>query len=235
MLSPDTRTIAIDLFRPPAGYRLDQAVLTSYSLDLEALLALPLAVLAHADGGLDELLSDPLLLLEALREAGDRIHLFVDQGGIAIPRSERPVYALLEASVHPVRAPNGGAFHPKVWVARFVDDNGAPLLRVVVLSRNLTFDRSWDLALASEGAPGGKRRRKQSRALGTLLRALPKFTTQPVPQTVATSLLALAEEVERTLFLSPEGFSDAVSFHALGLGAISRQSGSLGAELAMSV
>ena len=70
MLSPDTRTIAIDLLRPPAGCRLDKAVLTTYSLDLEALLALPLAVLAHADGGMEELLADPLLLLEALRQAG---------------------------------------------------------------------------------------------------------------------------------------------------------------------
>ena len=66
------------------------------------------------------MLADPLLLTQALREAGDRIHVFVDETGIAIPGKERELYAMLESSVHPVRAPNGGVFHPKVWVARFM-------------------------------------------------------------------------------------------------------------------
>ena len=118
MLSPQARTVAMELLRPPPGLRLDLAVLTTYTLDLEALLALPLAAMAHADGGVEKLLEDPLLLLQALREAGDRIHVFVDETGIAVPRRERELYATLEESVHPVRAPGGGVFHPKVWLAR---------------------------------------------------------------------------------------------------------------------
>jgi hypothetical protein len=47
MLSPDQRTVAMDMPRPPAGYRIDQAVLTTYTLDLDV----PLAVLAHFDRG----------------------------------------------------------------------------------------------------------------------------------------------------------------------------------------
>ena len=46
MLPPDSRTTAFELIRPPSGYRLDFAVLTTYTLDLEALLVLPLSV-AH--------------------------------------------------------------------------------------------------------------------------------------------------------------------------------------------
>ena len=80
MLSPDSRTVAFDLLRPPAGYNLDFALLTTYTLDLEALLALPLSLVARADNGLEDLLADPLLLLEALRRAGERIHVFVDRG-----------------------------------------------------------------------------------------------------------------------------------------------------------
>ena len=166
MLSTDARAIAMDLLRPPPGYRLDRAVLTTYSLDLEALLALPLAVLAHADSSINELLEDPLLLIQALREAGDRISVFVDEAGIGIPRAARPLYAMLESSVHPVRAPNGGVFHPKVWLARFNHDVDEPLLRIAVLSRNLTFDRSWDIALTSDGQPAAKRRSSHSRDLG---------------------------------------------------------------------
>ena len=60
MLSPDSRTVAFDLLRPPAGYDLDFALLTTYTLDLEALLALPLGLVARADNGLEDLLADPL-------------------------------------------------------------------------------------------------------------------------------------------------------------------------------
>ena len=102
MLSPELRTVAMDLLRPPPGRRLDLVVLTTYTLDLEALLAVPLAVVAHSDSSVDKLLEDPLLILQGLREAGDRIHVFVDETGIAVPRRKRELYATLEDSVHPV-------------------------------------------------------------------------------------------------------------------------------------
>ena len=217
MLSPDTRTVAFDLLRPPPGHRLDLAVLTTYTLDLEALLALPLGVLAHAEGGMEDMLADPLLLTQALREAGDRIHVFVDKAGIAIPGKKRRLYAMLESSVHPVRVPNGGAFHPKVWVARFMANNETALLRVAVLSRNLTFDRSWDIALASEASPMPRQRAKPSRPLSELLRELPNLTTEELEPRVAKRMKALADEAGRTRFPSPEGFEDPVEFHVLGL------------------
>lgn len=216
MLSPDARVVAMDLLKPPTGYRLDRTILTTYSLDLEVLLTLPLAVLAHAEGGVDKLLEDPLLLLEALREAGERIQVFVDEGGIAIPGSSRALYAALESSVHPVRAPNGGAFHPKVWVARFVAEDQPPLLRVSVGSRNLTHDRSWDIALATEAEPGRKTV-PESAGLGALIRALPGLMNETQNKTFNDAVNALAREVERTAFPAPEGFSSPVTFHGLGL------------------
>ena len=217
MLAPDVRVVAIDLLRPPPGYHLDQALLTTYSLDLETLLALPLAVLAHADQGVDALLADPLLLVEALREAGSRLHVFVDEDGMAVPRAARELYALLEPCVHPVRAPNGGAFHPKVWIARFVDDDHDVRLRVAVLSRNLTFDRSWDIALVSEAVPAAKRKSRSSRDLARLLSALPDLATLELPEDVRATLEALAGEIGRTRFPSPEGFWDPIVLHTLGL------------------
>lgn len=218
MLSPEARLVAVDLLRPPVGYRLDQAVLTTFSLDLEALLALPLAALAHSDSGVDELMADPLLLLEALRESGDRIHVFVDEAAIAIPRTGRGIYAMLEASVHPVRAPNGGVFHPKGWFVRFLDeDNDTSLVRVAVLSRNLTFDRSWDVALTSEATPSGQRRKAASRPLGDFLRALPEMATQAIPEQLTTEIEQLASEAERCALPAPEPCYDPIEFQTLGL------------------
>lgn len=223
MLAPDVRTVAMDLLRPPAGYQLDRAALTTYSLDLDVLLALPLAVLAHSEKSIDELLHDPLLLLEAMRQSSGRIHVFVDEGGIAIPPTARALYALLESSVHPVRAPNGGAFHPKVWVIRFLDAEDRPLLRVAVLSRNLTFDRCWDLVLSSESKPERRLKPVDSRPLAELLRAIPGMALRKLPKELLVSLDALAEEVGRTPFPSPDGFNDSIAFQALGLPASSRK------------
>ena len=225
MLSPEARTVAIEFLRPPPDYRLDFAVLTTYTLDMEALLALPLGVLAQADAGLEGLLADPLLLLEALREAGGRVHVFVDEGGIATPRTHRELYAMLESSVHPVKAPHGGAFHPKVWVIRYVseEDDNDVLLRVGVMSRNLTFDRSWDVALASEASPLPRQRARASRPLADLLRELPKLATERLPDAVQKAVRSLADQAGRTRFPAPEGFHKRpVEFHLLGL--VSRKS-----------
>lgn len=218
MLSPDSRTVAFELLRAPAGYDLDLALLTTYTLDLEALLALPLGVIARADRGVEDLLEDPLLLLEALRQAGERIHVFVDRAGIAVPRTKRDLYAMLEPSVHPVRAPGGGAFHPKVWMLRFLAENEPPLLRVAVLSRNLTFDRSWDIVLASEGSPmpGGQAVGRPS--LADFIRSLPDLGVEPLTPTVAEQIQTLAGQVGRTRFQAPEGFSaDPIEFHVVGM------------------
>jgi len=223
MLSPDQRTVAMDMLRPPAGHRIDQAVLTTYTLDLDVLLALPLAVLAHSDRGVDELMADPLLLLEALREAGERLNVFVDEAGIAVPHTNRALYALLEDCVHPVRAPGGGAFHPKVWIVRFLDEDDRPLLRVAVSSRNLTFDRSWDVALVSEGAPAGRRQVRESGALADLLRAVPGFAVRGLPAEQAGVLEALADEVARTALPAPDRCEDPIVYQVLGLAGETRR------------
>ena len=219
MLNPDSRTVAFEMLRAPSGYDLDFALLTSYTLDLEAFLALPLSVISRAETSLEDLLADPLLLLEALRQAGQRFCLFVDRSGIAIPRARRELYAMLESSVHPVCAPKkGGTFHPKVWIARFKTEDAAPLLRVAVLSRNLTFDRSWDVALSSESSPTPRSRSAASRPLADFIRALPGLAVAALQPDLIRQISLLADEVGRTAFPAPEGFSNTpVEFHVLGL------------------
>ena len=218
MLAPDSRTVALELLRPPAEYSLDFAVLTTYTLDLEAMLALPLGVVSRSEQGVEELLADPLLLLEALRQAGERFQVFVDRAGIAVPRVRRELYAMLEPSVHPVRAPAGGSFHPKVWVMQFTSEGSSPLLRVAILSRNLTFDRSWDVALASEASPTPGVQIVQSAPLAEFLRRLPDLGDQTLQPNISAQVLHLADQVACTAFPAPDGFFDQpIAFHVLGL------------------
>jgi len=217
MLSPDARTVATDILRPPAGFALDHAVITTYSLDLDVLLALPLAVMAQSDKSVEELLADPMLTLEALREAGQRLDIFVNETSIAVPHTNRALFAMLEECVHPVRAPNGGAFHPKVWVVRFVGEAGESMLRVAVVSRNLTYDRSWDTALVTEALAGSSKPLEASQALGDLLRALHGMTVHGLDDEIAGQLQSMAEQAERTEFPAPARFKNPVYFESLGL------------------
>lgn len=217
MLSPDTRQVATEILRAPPGYSLERTLLTTYSLDLEVLLALPLAVLGQSDRGVEELLDNPPLLLEALREASDRVHVFVDEAGIAIPRVNRELYAMLESSVHPVRAPGGGAFHAKVWIARFTSESEPPLLRVGVASRNLTFDRSWDVALVSEAHPSQDAQQPASQPLADLVSSFSQLSREPLDIKLQQALQTVSLELAHTRFPSPDGFEGWVRFHCLGV------------------
>ena len=139
----------MDALRPPAGYRLDVAVGTTYSLNLTALLLAPLSFalfdLDNAEG-LER--ADPIRLLEAARRYADHTTVFCQAGGIHVPSSYRRILTFVEDSVLEVMPPHEGSiFHPKIWALRFVDQEGAHLHRVVILSRNMTLDRSWDTAL----------------------------------------------------------------------------------------
>lgn len=216
MLEPGNRTLLLDALRPPPGYELDLAVGTSYTLDLHALLMAPLAFAMFAWEQDDE---DPTLnviaSLEAVRRYADRIHVFTQSGGIAVPPEYRTLVAYLEDTIHEVTAPQGGIFHPKVWVLRFRETNDSSFsYRMLCLSRNLTFDRSWDTVLSLEGSPS--KEPTQSGPVADFVRSLPSLALQPVPPTTTDAIEQLASELRAVTFEPPEGF-DELRFLPLGL------------------
>ncbi len=161
MLQPTNRLTLIDAMRPPAGFRIESAMAVTFTLDLRALLAAPAAfALTGPDGtvaGSDQL--EPIELLHALRSHADKITVFSQVGHIALPPSRR-VFAFLEGAVIPVHGPLGGIVHPKVWVLRYESrealldgQSQQQRLRVLVASRNLTFDTSWDTVLRLDEHP----------------------------------------------------------------------------------
>jgi hypothetical protein len=70
---------------PPIGYELAYAVGTSYSLDLEALMILPVALFyaQKLDGNPEELRYD---MLDAITKAADKIILFYQNGQLKVPK-----------------------------------------------------------------------------------------------------------------------------------------------------
>lgn len=149
------------LLAPPDGHEVVAAVGTTYSLDLDALVGICIA-LGLAVSTDSQMMNNPVYLLEALRKTADKVVLFCEAGQIHVPTNRSSLYILLEKMVYEVqvhkqaKAPIYPSFHPKFWLIKYQDTAGNIKYRTVILSRNLTFDRSWDVSVCLDGAPGGE-------------------------------------------------------------------------------
>ena len=177
------------LLRPDAGYTLDFAVGMTYSLDLEALLGVPVSL-----GMLDEMdessMRSPLYILEAIRKSSDRIALFCNAGSIKLPDKIQSVYSLLENSVFQVKLGAKRNFHPKIWVLKYSQEGCPTYIKLLAMSRNLTFDSSIDISVAMQGELGSKKCEK-NRPLADFLRYISEFAGKKKQQ-----VLSLAEDIE---------------------------------------
>lgn len=215
MLSPNNRSVYTDALTPPAGFVLDRAVAATFSMDLTTLLSVPLQLVLQSTEDRDELMRDPISLYEALQRATERVHVFVQHGRIQAPRQHHLLFSLLEPMITEVVAPRGGAFHPKLWVLRFTAQDGEKVqFRLLLSSKNLTTDRSWDVALTLDGSPGGAEN-ENGVAIASFVKQLPTFAKEKFdPGDDYSSFIGELRQVEWEL---PDGF-DTLHFHALGLG-----------------
>lgn len=207
MLSPDDRTILTDALRPPAGMRVDAAVVTTYSLDLTSMLMAPLAMAAHdlLDTGAD---TDPLALLESVRRYADKTTVYCQAGAIHVPAAYRRIVTFAEDCVVQVVAPGPrGIFHPKVWLLRFSDGDGGEAHRLLVLSRNLTQDRSWDTVLQLDETNEPDAPALDGNDVAEFVEALPAFAPKPPTPNHAKLTRSLTESVRGVRFSLPTGYA----------------------------
>ena len=220
-LDPEARVLYGESLAAPSGYVFDAAVATTYSLDFETALAAPVSLALFAAENRDEILGQPLALLEGAERIADRLAVYCDAGHIqAQTQPQSRLCSLLEKMIIEVAAPQGGAFHPKIWVLRFKPQSGTGAvkakIRLLVLSRNLTRDRSWDISLCLEGdithrvVPGNK-------PIVDLLKRLPQITVQPVSEDVKALTLNVASDLNRAAWVLPEHF-DTLSLAVNGIG-----------------
>ena len=221
MLEPNDRAMLQDLLRPPEGSQLDIAVGTTYSLDLISLLSAPVAFALFdidseslvgkdegdqaersAEGGLE--------ILEAVRRYASRTTVFAMAGQISVPTTYRSVLTYTEDSVIEVRRPREDrVFHPKVWALRYRFLQGPDRFhhRVIALSRNLTYDKSWDVTAVLDEAAGDKGARCAA-PLAEFLRGLPGLAAGTVPKDRHVQVHDLAGTLEMALFEVPEPFKE---------------------------
>lgn len=136
---------------PPAGYKLSQAITTTYSLDLFALMSIPIALFyaKNLDGEVNETRMD---ILDAIQKTSDVVKVYCQKGKIKVPKSHNKIISFIDDCISEILPDDAfTSFHPKIWVIRYEKKNSPTVYRFFIMSRNLTFDRSWDLAYYSEG------------------------------------------------------------------------------------
>ncbi|MBS2936583.1 phospholipase D family protein [Nocardioides sp. J2M5] len=205
MLNPDTRHLLTDALRPPPGWRIDAALATTYTLDLASLLLAPLSMAAYDQGdGIEGAAQHELL--EAIRRYAERTTVFCQAGGIHVPGRYRSLTVFAEDSVVEVTPPPGRVFHPKVWLLRFANPAGELTHRLMVLSRNLTGDRSWDTVFATDEAPIHEAH-LSARPLSRFIDALTSMNTRPMSSTRRALVEDMSFTVRDRSFALPNGFT----------------------------
>ncbi len=208
MLNPNFRSLYTSALTPPQGMIFDEAIATTFSMDPALLLEAPVYLaLMVADAQTDP---DPLNVLEAIRRYSKRITVYVQRGRIQVPQIAKPnpLFGYLEEMVVEVTAPGGGVFHPKIWAIRFVSpDQSSSLYRLVVLTRNMTTDQSWDLSLQLEGTSAGKKS-KSNRPLAHFFKLLPDLARGRIESGRVEQALRFADELYRAQWELPDGFHE---------------------------
>lgn len=179
-----------------AGCKVDFAVGLTYSLNLEAMLTVPLAF-----GDLGELDSNvklsPAFLLEGIRRSSDKIALFCNKGGIHVPSETRTIYSLLESSIFEVQDGNDifSNFHPKIWLVKEIDKDGDEWLKLSVMSRNLDFSTCLDICCSIRGHIE-RRRSLRGVEKHKPLKDMLLWLSEYAPKTKADKVCQLAEQLD---------------------------------------
>lgn len=218
-LDPETRLLYGDSLKAPPGYEFDCGVATTFSMDFETALAVPVSIAFLSSKNRDDVLNEHVALLEAVERTAERLVVYVDAGQINADRGEGSrLAALLEKTVVEVKSPGDGSFHPKLWALRFkpLAPDDPIRMRLLILSRNLTRDRSWDAALSLDGTVVS-RPSAGNRPLHDLLEKLPSMAVGSMDDARRRMTLAMAAELRYVEWDMPAG-CDALDFHVNGIG-----------------
>ena len=218
MLEANSRRVFLNELSPPDEYSLDRAIATTFSLDLLSLLMAPLSMVLFECKCQEDALKDPIAILEALRRVSGRFSVFCQQGRISVPQNDTPLFRYLEKAVVEVQPKdNQGVFHAKTWLLRFTSKDSPVIYRFLCLSKNLTFDRSWDTVLTLEGELQDRSvGYSRNKPLGEFFEALPALALTQLTEDTKSNVRLLADEVRRVNFNPPEDFDD-VEFLPIGI------------------
>ncbi len=217
MLEPGDRRLFLQALRPPEGYSFDTGIGTTFSLDLYSLLVVPLSLAFLDYENPEQAFQNPLILLESLRRYSKSLTIFCQAGRIQVPSKNNLLISFLEKMVVEAKAPRGGVFHPKFWLLRYTSKDGPPIYRLLNLTRNLTFDRSWDLMVSLEGEVSNRKRGfSRNQPIADFIRALPDMATRKLNSASSQTIKHFQNEVMRVDFQSLDDF-ESLEFLPMGI------------------
>ena len=210
-LTPNTRSTLVEALQAPSSYKLDAAVATTYSLDLVALLLATLSF-DQMDGMDEGAISrmDPIRRLEAARRYGEATTVFSQAGAIHQPSNYYPPFVFVEDTIVEVAPPPGShLFHPRMWVLRFRPESHSDastnyLHRVMVLSRNLTMDNSWDTILVLDEDPEGT---IEAAPVADFIRSLPRLAVRRITDEHAERVADVAQTLRPVRLSAPPPYT----------------------------
>lgn len=222
MLAPTDRRLLLDALAPPDGCALDQAIGTTYTLDLLALLRVPLAATAlpwsaPRGGPMD----NPFALLTALRRNASRISLYCHAGATKVPARHVPLLAFLEdarCTLSPRRTPEG-CYTPRSGScdsSRTASPSATGCSSSRATSRSTAPGTSRSPSTASCASASDPS--EPTNQLAEFLAGLPGMAAaagHPVTPAAAARAELLADEIRRVEWRPPAGF-DAIAFHPIG-------------------
>lgn len=213
MLDPKSNTLDYStLLIPPEGFLLRRAIGTTYSLDLQALLAIPVAMYYSKPLETNfENNEEPFDVFDAINKASKTVTIFCQKGKIKVPRKFSKLISFTEDCVTEIIPEQAfSSFHPKCWWLWFHHPKtNKKIVRFAVLSRNLTFDRSWDVAFCFEGTVT-KEKQPQNKSMLDMIKYLESVSEKKVEEEFKT-------ELEKTIFLTELPFKN-WNFYPIGIG-----------------
>ena len=166
MINPKKeRLIYSDILTPPYGYELEKAITTTYSLDVAALVSCMIPLAFSADVS-NKLFKNKVSTFTALRNLSKKMIVFCDPSQIKELKGLNKDFAILmENMIIPVNLPKDKndeypAFHPKMWLLQFVDEEGNHKYRFITLSRNISYDRCYDVTIAMDSSDNHQKTRR---------------------------------------------------------------------------
>ncbi len=142
------------LLMPDDGWKTSWAIGTTYSLDLEVLMGVPLA-LFHGKylSEKTDVRNLRVDMLDALNKVKDRMFIFVHENNISANCGFSMLMSFLDQNIWNIELDSASKnFHPKVWLVRYEknDSEATFKYRLVVMSRNMTSATDFDIAVAMD-------------------------------------------------------------------------------------
>ena len=224
MLDPANRAALTEELIPPRGFRLAQAVGTTFTLDLNAALAVPLAFSGFRQSEEDSGRPDEqkTSVIAALLTVSEKIDIFAQAGALRAERTSE-LFELLGPVIHQVAPRQGMLFHPKAWFLEFQNDQDARSYRLICSSQNLTFDRTWDTMIRLDGVPadtteGGLRAAERNAPLHRFVEHLctDEVLTSRLPAPRRRRIMDFSQRLSTVDWATPEGVK-ALRFQVFGV------------------